>query len=175
MAEIIEALKQALDFENKGEQAYRDIIVQSEDLFIKNIFNSLADDEAEHARVIEAYADSIESDTFFDFEKELEQIKDNNPQRIFGMSIQEFKDMSSSEDEELVPFDTGIKLEEESIKFYTEKLLATDDDQEKQFFHFIIQQEEMHRSSLIKAKDFLSDPQNSFNEMESWLLDGGSI
>ncbi len=113
--ELIKALKFALEFEIKGENIYEDLANEAEDDFVKNTFNGLADDETEHIRVINKYMESIEEESEFALDKEMEKIKDLRPKRFFRMLTEEFKKKAKLDEKQLKPFDTGIELEKKSI------------------------------------------------------------
>jgi len=170
--ELIKALKYAVEFEIKGENIYEDLANEAEDEFIKNTFNGLADDETEHIRIINKYIESIESESEFVFDKEMEKVKDVNPKRLFGMLTEDFKKKAKLDSEQLKPFDTGIELEKNSINYYTEQLEKAKSEITKKFFEFLIKQEEFHLESLKQAKDFLGDPENFYVEFERWSFGG---
>ncbi len=169
MATLLDTIKQAIDMEVKGENAYREFAEEATDPFIKTTFSGLADDEVEHRKLLHDYAEQISKGNPL----ELGKFKDNNPQRIFGMSLNEFKDHAKLGAEQLKPFDAGIQLEKAGIEYYTKALAGAETDEEKTFFESLIVQENMHLDILTKAKEFLSNPQSSFHDMEDWLLDGG--
>ena len=163
--ELINALKYALDFEIKGERIYREIATSSDDEFVKNTFNGLADDEVVHENVIKGY---IEGKADF---SELQKVT-LDPKRLFGMLTEEFKKKAALSAEKLKPFDTGIELEKKSIVYYTEQLEKAETEEAKKLFEFLVKQEKFHLESLQKAKDFLSDPENFYVEFERWTLEG---
>jgi len=163
--EFTEALKYALDFEIKGEQIYREIAENSEDNFVKNTFNGLADDELVHEKVIKGY---MEGKADFD---ELKKVT-IDPKRFFGTVTEEFKKKAKLSAEKLKPFDTGIGLEKKSIAYYKEQLEKASSDEAKKFFEFLVEQEEFHLKSLQEAKNFVSDPENFYVEFERWTLEG---
>ena len=142
--ELIEALKYALDFEEKGEQIYREIAENSSDGFVKNTFNGLAKDEHIHEQVIKGY---IEGKADFDSLKKITL----DPKRFFGTVTEEFKQRAKEYGAELKPFDTGIQLEKESIAYYKEQLGKSKTEEAKKFFSFLLKQEEFHLQSLEKA------------------------
>jgi len=163
--EFVEALKYALNFEEKGEKIYRDIAENSDDDFVKNIFNGLADDEVVHENVIKKY---IEGKADF---AELKKVT-LDPKRFFGTVTEEFKQRAKMHGAELKPFDTGVELEKKSIAYYKEQLKKASTEESKKFFEFLIKQEEFHLKNLQEAKDFLGDPENFYVEFERWSLEG---
>ena len=136
--ELIKALKDAVEFEIKGENIYEDLANEAEDEFVKNTFNGLADDETEHIRIINKYIESIESESKFDFDKEMEKVKDINPKRFFGMLTEDFRKKARLDSEQLKPFDTGIELEKNSINYYKEQSEKAKSKITKKFFEFLI-------------------------------------
>ncbi|MBW2966603.1 ferritin family protein [Candidatus Woesearchaeota archaeon] len=163
--EFIEALKYALDFEIKGEKIYRSIAENSEDEFVKNTFNGLADDEVVHEKVIKEYMEGKA-----DFSA-LQKVT-LDPKRFFGTVTEEFKQRAKKHGAELKPFDTGIELEKQSIAYYKEQFGKAKTEEAKKFFEFLIKQEEFHLKTLQEAKDFLGDPENFYVEFERWSLEG---
>ena len=170
--ELIKALKFAIEFEIKGENIYEDIANEAEDDFVKNTFNGLADDETEHIRVINKYMESIEEESEFALDKEMEKVKDLKPKRLFGMLTEDFKKRAKLNEEKLKPFDTGIELEKNSIDYYKEQSKKAKSEITKKFFEFLVKQEQFHLRSLQEAKDFLGDPENFYVEFERWTLEG---
>ncbi|MBW2981869.1 ferritin family protein [Candidatus Woesearchaeota archaeon] len=163
--EFIEALKYALDFEEKGEKIYRDIAENSEDDFVKNTFNGLADDEVVHEKVIKGF---IGGNADF---SELKKVT-LDPKRFFGTVTEEFKKRAKMHGAELKPFDIGIELEKQSIAYYKEQLEKASTEEAKKFFEFLVKQEQFHLKSLQQAKDFLGDPENFYVEFERWSFGG---
>ncbi|MBW2977734.1 ferritin family protein [Candidatus Woesearchaeota archaeon] len=163
--ELIEALKYALDFEEKGEQIYRDIAENSSDEFVKNTFNGLAKDEHIHEQVIKGY---IEGKADF---SELKKVT-LDPKRFFGTVTEEFKQRAKEYGAELKPFDTGIELEKQSIAYYKEQLEKVETDEAKRFFEFLLEQEKFHLKSLEQVREFIGDPENFYVEFERWTLEG---
>lgn len=163
--EFIEALRYALDFEEKGEKIYKDIAENSSDEFVKNTFNGLADDECVHEKVIRRF---IEGKADFDSLKKVTL----DPKRFFGTVTEEFKQRAKESGAELKPFDTGIRLEKESIAYYKEQIVKAKTEEAKKFFEFLLKQENFHLNSLQKAKDFIGDPENFYVEFEKWTLEG---
>ena len=170
--ELIKALKYAIEFEIKGENIYEDLANEAEDEFVKNTFSGLAKDELVHIEVINKYMESIESESKFDFDKEMEKVKDINPKRFFGILTEEFKKRAKLAAEQLKPFDTGIELEQKSIDYYQKQDKKAKSEQTKKFFEFLVKQEKFHLRSLQQAKDFLGDPENFYVEFERWTLEG---
>ena len=160
--ELLKALKYALEFEIKGENIYEDLANEAEDEFVKNTFNGLADDETEHIRIINKYMESIEEETEFDLDKEMEKIRDLRPKRLFGMLTEEFKKKAKLDEKQLKPFDAGIELEKTSIDYYQEQSKIAETEQTKRFFEFLVKQEQFHLRSLQEAKDFLGEPENFY-------------
>jgi len=163
--ELTAALKFALDFEIKGERIYREIASSSDDDFVKNTFNGLADDEVVHEKVIKEY---MEGQADFSSLKKVTL----DPKRFFGTVTEEFKKKAKADIAKLKPFDTGIELEKKSIAYYTEQLEKASTDEAKEFFEFLLKQEKFHLESLEKAKEVLSDPENFYVEFERWTLEG---
>lgn len=171
MTEKTEILENAINFEIKGESLYKDAANNSSSMFVKKIFNGLADDESDHEAALRQYLESIKNNKKFD-PAEIEKISKSSPKKIFGMQIEEFKRISKAADDELAPFDAGIELEKESIRYYTESLSSTETEEGKKLFQTLIDIENIHLQSLKKAKEFLQNPGSGFMELEHWILEG---
>ncbi len=165
-------LNEALIFEKKGEKMYSEIAKSTKDVFVRKIFITLSSDELVHAKTVEKFSKSFKVGSAFD-ENDLAKAENQSKTRIFGISISRFKKHARLSSKELRPFDIGIELEKKSIEYYQKGLNGSKSEIEKRLYEVLISAEKMHLDSLTKAKDFLSDPEKGFMELEEWLLDGG--
>lgn len=163
--DIKQALQTALDFEEKGQNIYKEIAEKTKNPIVAKTFSYLAEQELLHIGEIREYA-----------EKEKVELKGDQPEdtkNFFLTTVKEFKDKLELSDNDIKAHETTLELEQNAYDFYKEQHAQTDNEELKKFFKFLMVQENAHYELIQKAYEFIKDPTAFYSEQEKWMADGG--
>lgn len=158
----LEALKIAIDIENRGERFYTIAANKLKDDDVKEMLLDLAQQESEHAETFEKlYNDAISDKEKFDdtylFEPEISNYLSAMVQTVvFPSDEEQDRVMKNINDVEDV-LNLGIQAEKESILFYTEMII----------YSKLIEAKEAFRALLKEEKKHLIDLQTMLNNIKS--------
>lgn len=165
--ELLQALKTAIDFEEKGYEIYSQASKKSKNSLTKKTFEYLAKQEKNHIKNIQFYIkkESIDKKNLGD------TVKDT--QAFFGLSIKDFeKKAQIFSNDEIKLYESAMSLEQASYDFYKAQKEKAKTKEAKKFFEYLLTQENAHFELLQKTLDFLKDPKNYFSKNESWMFEG---
>ena len=164
-----EALKTALDFEQKGHKIYEETSNKTKNPIVAKTFRYLSDQELIHIEEIKEYIKRLNNG--HKVELKGDTLKDT--QKFFNTTITKFKEKTELSDDDLKAHETGLELEQRSYDFYKQQHDATEDKEIKEFFKWLIGQENAHYEFIRKAYDFIKNPVGFYTEEEKWMADGG--
>ncbi|MBN2517382.1 MAG: ferritin family protein [Candidatus Altiarchaeota archaeon] len=165
--ELKEALKTALDFEQKGQKIYEKAAKKTLNPIVKRTFTYLAGQEVNHIREIKEFMKKEVPDV------KLEGDRIEDVRKFFTMTTKEFKEKTRLSDDDIKAHETALALEKSSYDFYEIRLSQSMDDMTKKFFRFLMDQEEAHYELVQKAYHFIKDPTAFYSEEEGWIAEGG--
>ena len=163
--DINEALKTALDNEQKGQDIYKEAANKTKNPIVEKTFRYLADQEAVHIKDIKKYLETKEIESK---EESLEK-----PQAFFSMTVKEFKDKTELSDDDIKAHETALELEKKAHAFYKEQHDKVSDEELRKFLKWLMDQENAHYVLIQKTYDFIKDPVHFYSEEEAWMADGG--
>ena len=162
--DLKEAMAKALEFERKGREYYLEVANNTEDRFVKDVFNYVAEQEVFHEKEIQGYIDS--SDVSLN-EDEPSEIKN-----FFNKEVTEFKNELSASSDHTEAYKKAMELEKHAYNFYKEQYDKTDDEKLKKFLDFLMKQESGHYKLFENSMNFLENPDGFHMEMEDWNFEG---
>ncbi|MFH2027635.1 MAG: ferritin family protein [Nanoarchaeota archaeon] len=163
--ELKEEFQQALDFEEKGQQIYREAAKKSKNPIVMKTFDYLADQEQNHIREIKDY-----------LKKEKIEFKGEGKkgvQNFFSITVNEFKEKTKLSKDDIKAHETALELERNAYDFYKKLHGNVKDGTLKKFFSFLMEQENAHYEFVQKTYDFIKNPEAFYSEEEGWMVDGG--
>jgi rubrerythrin len=169
--ERIEALQVALTNEKREGEFYRKQAERSQDPLGKKMFQTLADDEAEHyQRILELHT-KLSSEGKW---PETLPLKVNNTEiRDVLKSVVEGIDTSAATDtSDMEAVKIAIEFETKGELFYKKLRESVEDSQEKNFYGMLEAIEREHRLSLEETYEYFKDPEGYFQRIEKPHLDG---
>lgn len=137
---LVYAIKMELD----GERFYRENAVKNKGNSLERIFNMLADDEADHARVLEDKSKGLSY-----------QLNVRVPaalKNVFHHGTEDFKNAP----EQLDVYKMALEKEKQSIDLYKKLLAETADCAD--LYQFLIEEEEDHAKILEEIIEHVSRP-----------------
>lgn len=167
--ELKEAMIQALEFEKKGHDLYKEAAEKSSNLIVKRTFSYLAEQETNHIAEIQEYIEQEHPD----IEKiELKGDKLEDVKQFFKMTTDEFKEKTELSEDDIKAHEAGMELEKNAYEFYKEQYEAVDDEKMKAFFKFLMEQENAHFALIQKSFNFMKNPEHFYAEEEGWIMEG---
>ncbi|MFO7667455.1 MAG: ferritin family protein [Desulfobacterales bacterium] len=157
---IFEIAKQ---IEKNGEKFYRDLAVNATNTGLKNIFASLAEDEAKH------YIAFVKMEQNKDFElTDTHILKD--AKAVF-QNMKEKAELFSEETPQEEVYLVALENERKSIKTYSELLETISINSQKEVVRKIIEEEKKHAFLIENVIEFIKKPMSWIENAEFNHLD----
>lgn len=167
--DLKQALKTALDFEQKGHKIYEETSNKTKNPIVAKTFRYLAGQEFIHIEEIKKYIEKINNG------HKLELLGDTlkETQKFFTTTIAKFKKKTELSKDDLKAHEIALELEQSSYDFYKQQHEKTGEKGAKEFFKWLMAQENAHYELIRKAYDFIKNPIAFYTEEEKWMADGG--
>jgi rubrerythrin len=167
---LIQALKTALQNEEKSVQLYKEAGEKSNNPVIKKSMEFLSKWEQEHYNKIKRmYSHLIGELEIFDIRTECSEDPLCVVKEFFGKNIDDFKEKFAGHYDELQVYLTGMEIEIEGKSFYEKAALETDDKQAKQLFEFLAAEEVIHHKFLENEYKHLMNPESWPMNEQDWF------
>lgn len=166
--DIKQALKTALDFEQKGHSIYEETSNSTKNPIVAKTFRYLVNQELIHIEEIKEYLEKLNNS--HNIELKGDTLTDTK--KFFTSTVKEFKAKTELSDDDLKAHETALELEQKSYDFYKEQHNQTADEEAKKFFKWLMGQENTHYEFIQKAYDFIKDPVGFYTEEEQWIVEG---
>ncbi len=161
----------ALEMKEKKKSLYADALKICPDQVGQETYRTLLDAETEHSRQIqEIYEELKQGKAWADackFYPEQENLK-----KAFQRLALEQHEAGPVCADDIRALETGMKLEEAAIKFFSDQLKQTTDPLARQFLERMVVDEREHFMLLADLKFYYSDPHAWFIEKSKARLDG---
>ncbi|MDX9721498.1 MAG: ferritin family protein [Myxococcota bacterium] len=151
---LVDAVKQALMVELKGQQLYSHAADQAKDATAKMLFRDLANDENEHMRVLQAQYRSLLADGKVDVAALHPAEVDHAASRIV---TDEFRKSLAQGTFELAVVSIGCDLERRAILFYEEQAQRAEIAELKALFQALAKWEKGHLEALSELEKLMQD------------------
>lgn len=159
----MKSLEFAIKMEKDGEQYYLEQAKVHQGTGLEKVFLLLAQDEQEHARILQHHADQIE----YALEDGLAYQAFRN---VFS-DLDEFKVEEKQLPDQLDAYEHALKFEEDAINLYHDMLAEAETETDKRLFQFLIEQEKLHKQvfqdiveHLRKAKQWVESAEFGLQE-----------
>ena len=172
MNKRLNALKFALENEQKERDFYLANARRTKNLAGKNMFKQIADEEKEHYEVLKKLHDQWEMKKKWPTTVPLEVRKSLAGSILKSLSDKKAARLKGNEDD-LKAIRTAIDFEARGMALYTKLEKESIDPKEEKFFNLIASIERQHFLSLCETELFLTDPATWYQNMEKPILDGG--
>ena len=166
------ALEKAMEVERQGRVFYEEAAEHVQDPMGKAVFQTLAREEVEHLRLLQAEYEAISNEQEW---MELDEAKVCEPQ----VPLKLFPDKRdaalpiAAEATDLDALELAMKFETQGYDMYIKAGQETDDPKGKRVFEFLAKQENSHYVFLHKTHEYLtSEGAWYFDEEEFPMFDG---
>jgi rubrerythrin len=171
MNKRMNALKFALENEQKEREFYLANARRTKNLAGKNMFKQIADEEKEHYEILMKLHDKWEEKKKWPETVPLKVRKSLVGSILKSMSEKKSARFKGNEDD-LKAVRTAIDFEARGMALYTKLEEGSTDPREKEFFNLIASVERQHFLSLCDTELFLTDPATWYQNVEKPMLDG---
>jgi rubrerythrin len=171
MNKRMNALKFALENEQKEREFYMTNARRTKNMAGKNMFKQIADEEKEHYEVLKKLHEKWQQQKKWPATVPLKVKKSLAGSILKSMSGKKAARIAGNEDD-LKAIRTAIDFEARGVALYTKLEKESIDLKEKAFFNLIACVERDHLLSLRDTEEFLTDPATWYQNMEKPMLDG---
>jgi rubrerythrin len=171
MEKRMNALKFALENEEKEREFYLVNARKTKNLAGKNMFKQIASEEKEHYEVLKKLHDQWEKQKKWPATVPLKVKKSLAGSILKSMAGKKSARIKGNEND-LKAVRTAIDFEARGVDLYTKLEKASTDPREKVFFNLIAGIERTHFLSLRDTEEFLTDPVSWYQNTEKTTLDG---
>lgn|SRR5690625_1763445 len=157
------AIEFAIKMELDGEKYYLEQGEKTAHLGLKAVFDLLAEEEREHARLLEQYAAN-----------EKYEFKESRVPQHFKGVFADGEDLQvdyKANPEQLDAYNLALEKEQASIELYEKMGAEASSPQEKKLFEFLVEQEKIHYNTfsdliehVIKAKQWVESAEFGLRE-----------
>ncbi len=169
----IEALKTALQNEEKSVDIYQKAAERTANNVVKKTMLFLADWEKKHAEKIkQLHAHIMGELELFDVKAACNEDPMCVVKEFFGKNKQYYEDKLKGDSDDIKVYEVGMEIEKEGYDFYKQASEETDDAPAKELFEFLAKEEDIHYKFLEDQHSYVSDPESWFLDEEKWILEG---
>lgn len=169
----IEAIKTALQMEEKSWILYEEAASKTNNAIVKKTMLFLAEWEKQHAEKIRKLNAHLMGELeMIDLKTECSEDPMCVVKDFFSRNIDDYKQKMKGEPEDIQVYETGMEIETEGYKFYKRAAEETDDAEARQMFEWLAEEENVHYKFLEDQHSYLSDPESWNMDEEKWILEG---
>jgi len=169
----VEILEKAIAFEEEGMAFFQDRAENAPSSLERNLFNSLAKDEAGHkAHLVKMREDLLREGTV-DVLPDVEDDHILNVRKIFNDALESANDPYNFELEELEILKGALDVERRGYTMYAAAAADVSSPRAKALFEHLAAEEQNHYSLLKNTYDFMADPEGFAGFDGNPMLDGG--
>ncbi len=169
----VEILEKAIVFEEEGMAFFQERAELAPSTLERNLFTSLAKDEAGHKASLVRMRDDLLSQDTVDALPEVNEDHILDVRKLFEGSMADVNDPYDFKNEELEILDGAMEVERRGYHLYNEAAKAVTSDRAKAIFLNLAAEEQNHYSLLKNTHDYMSDPEGFAGFDGNAMLDGG--
>jgi rubrerythrin len=167
----IKALEVALNNEAREKVFYLKHSRRTNNTFGKLMFQSIANDEAEHYQRILELHDRLKQEGKWPETLPL-KVKETELKSALKKVIVSVDTSAQADTDDMEAVKIAIDFEAKGEKFYSDLRDAVDNPREKEFYGMLASMEREHRLSLEDTLDYFKDPEGWYRIKEGHTLDG---
>ena len=167
----IQALEVALTNEKREGEFYQKQAERTQDPLGRKMFQTLANDEAEHYQRILELHEKLTSEGQWPETLPL-TVNDTEIKDVLKSVVEAIDTSSQSDTSDMEAVKIAIEFETNGELFYKNLKDSVEDSQEKAFYGMLESIEREHRLSLEDTYEYFKDPEGWFQQMEKPGMDG---
>jgi rubrerythrin len=169
----LEILEKAIVFEEEGMAFFQDRAQNAPSSLERNLFNSLAKDEAGHKAHLIKMRDDILRENSLEVLPDVSDDHVMNVRSIFDGALEGAHDPYDFELEELEILKGAMDVERRGYHMYAKAAAEVESSRAKEVFSHLAAEEQNHYTLLKNTYDFMADPEGFDGFDGSAMLDGG--
>ncbi len=169
----VEILDKAIAFEEEGMAFFLDRAENAPSTLERNLFSSLAKDEAGHKAHLVRMRDDILKTETLDALPAVDEDHITNVRGIFENSLEQVQDPYEYQNEELEILQGAMEVERKGYHLYNNAAQQVTNTQAKAIFEHLADEEQNHYTLLKNTYDYMADPEGFVSFDENPMLDGG--
>jgi rubrerythrin len=169
----VEILEKAIAFEEEGMAFFQDRAENAPSTFERNLFNSLAKDEAGHKAHLIKMREDILRDNTLDALPDVDDDHVADVRRIFDEALDSAQDPYDYKAEEYEILTGAMEVERRGYKLYADAAAEVSSPRAKAIFQHLAAEEQNHYALLKNTYDYMSDPEGFEGFDGQNMLDGG--
>ncbi len=169
----LEVLEQAITFEEQGMAFFQDRANNAPSTLERNLFNSLAKDEAGHKAHLVQMREDVLRENSVDVLPEVSDDHVSTVKQIFLDAIDGVNDPYDFEAEELEIIKGAMDVERRGFHMYADATKKMTSMKAKAIFRHLAEEEQNHYSLLKNTYDYMVDPAGFSGFDGNAMLDGG--
>jgi rubrerythrin len=168
----LEALKLAIKTELDIRKFYLDNANKIKNELAKKTFLFLADEELRHVDAIHQFNRSINEGTQPNIDAGTEDEAINRGKEFFSASVKSITEKTIASDNDLAVYEVGLQMEQNGFNFYKQAAEKAKHPNVKKLFEFLMKEENAHYALISNAINYLKNPDDYFQDQESWFFEG---
>ncbi|MCP4571047.1 MAG: ferritin family protein [bacterium] len=169
----VEILEKAIAFEEEGMAFFQDRAQNAPSALERNLFNSLAKDEAGHKAHLVKMREDLLREGSIDVLPDVDDDHVANVRQIFEKALEEANDPYDFQVEELEILKGALDVERRGYHLYAGAAAEVTSVRAKSIFEHLAAEEQNHYSLLKNTYDFMADPEGFAGFDGNAMLDGG--
>jgi len=169
----LEILEKAIVFEEEGMAFFQDRAQNAPSTLERNLFNSLAKDEAGHKAHLEKMRDDILREDSLEVLPDVADDHVMNVRAIFDDALAGAHDPYDFKLEELEILQGAMDVERKGYHMYAKAAEGMQSPRAKEVFAHLANEEQHHYTLLKNTYDFMADPEGFDGFDGNAMLDGG--
>jgi len=167
------ALEKAMEVERQGEAFYKEIAAHMQDPSGKAVFETLAKDEVEHVRILQAEYENIQKQGEWMKLSAAQVCVPSAPLKLFPAKRDAALAVPANA-KDVDALNLAMEFEEKGYHAYVKLGAETSDLEGKKVFNFLAKQESSHYLFLRKTHEYLTTQGTwYFDDQEFPMFDGG--
>ncbi|UCG14557.1 MAG: ferritin family protein [Deltaproteobacteria bacterium] len=170
--ERIQALEVALNNESRERDFYMKHAERTTNSFGKLMFQSLANDEAEHYQRLLQLHKKLKAEGRWPETIPL-KVKGTDMHSVLKKVVESVDTSAKADTDDMEAVQIAIDFEAKGEKFYSDLRDSVDNPVEKEFYRVLAAMEREHRLSLEDTLEYFKDPEGWYRMKEKHHMDGG--
>ncbi|MGQ9689528.1 MAG: ferritin family protein [Desulfobaccales bacterium] len=168
---LLKALEDAIQMEVDGRQFYLEAAKKVQNDGVRQILEYLAESEVYHIKKFNEIYQSLQADPAWT--EKLAEFKPPKSEPYACVLAMSQTEQGAGGKDDLAALQTGLKMEQCSIDYYTKLAKETDIPLARRFFMSLAHEERGHYLMLLDMHNYLSDPADWFYITQKSMVDGG--
>ncbi len=169
----LEILEKAIVFEEEGMAFFQDRAENAPSSLERNLFNSLAKDEAGHKAHLVKMRDDVLRENSLEVLPDVSEDHVMNVRSIFDGALEGAHDPYDFQLEELEILKGAMDVERRGYHMYAKAAVEVESPRAKEVFEHLAAEEQNHFTLLKNTYDFMADPEGFDGFDGNAMLDGG--